>query len=264
MRLLSAGIISILLVALTISVCFAQTGSTERYKLGVEYAILGKFEKAKEEFQNALRIDPFFVPPRQSLLVAEDVIAQRIGSETAIHIFRATAYANKKQWDNAIDECSKVIETNPKYAEIYILRGGINSEKNNNDQSIKDYTKALEISPKNAMAYFNRGNVYSSEGQYDQAITDYTKALAINPKDFSSYGNRGAAYRHKDNFNQAVIDYNKALEINPNLVTVHYNLGFIYMVKLGDKQKGCYHWKRACELGECRNYERAKSAGYCK
>jgi len=251
-------------IALSLSVCFAQSGGTQSYNVGVEYGVQGKFDKAKEQFQNALRIDPSFGPPKQSLVIADDAITQQIRSQTAIHLFRATADANKKQWDSAIDECNKAIETNSNYSEAYNLRASIHKQRNNDAEAIKNYDKALDLNPKNAAAYFNRGNVYSGKGHYDQAIADYTKVLEINPKDYEAYGNRGAAYRHKDNFNQAVTDYNKALEINPNLMTVHYNLGYIYMVKLGDKQKGCYHWKRACELGECRNYDKAKSAGYCK
>jgi hypothetical protein len=36
------------------------------------------------------------------------------------------------------------------------------------------------------------------------------------------------------------------------------------MVKKENKTNACYDWKRACELGMCKNYETAKEKGYCK
>jgi hypothetical protein len=35
-------------------------------------------------------------------------------------------------------------------------------------------------------------------------------------------------------------------------------------VKLGDKERGCSDWIRACELGDCSNYNIAKRNGDCR
>jgi len=132
----------------------------ENYDKGVEYAVQGKFPRAKEEFEKALRVDPFYGPADYSLKTIKDVIEQKINRETAIHSFKGAFYANKDQYDKAI----------------------------------REYTKAIEINPKFADAYNNRGNAYGEKGQYDQAIRDYTKAIEVNPKYAEAYDNRGFTY----------------------------------------------------------------------
>jgi hypothetical protein len=39
--------------------------------------------------------------------------------------------------------------------------------------------------------------------------------------------------------------------------------GYLYFLKLRNQVKGCADWKKACELGERRNYNLAKLTGLC-
>ena len=160
LRRISFSILMILF--LTVGVTYAQSLAEESYDKGVEYAVQGEFQKAKEEFEKALQVGPSFDPAEYSLKIIKDVIEQKIKREAAIHLFKGTSYANK--------------------------------------------------------------------GEYDQAISDYTNALEINPKLTSTYNSRG----------------------------------FLYFVLLGNKVKGCADWKKACELGNCRNYNAAKRRGDCE
>jgi len=73
----------------------------------------------------------------------------------------------------------------------------------------------------------------------------------------------GFAYHIKGQYDQAISDYTKAIEINPKDAIAYYNRGNTYIVNLGNKVKGCADWKKACELGECRNYNLAKQYGDC-
>jgi tetratricopeptide (TPR) repeat protein len=61
----------------------------------------------------------------------------------------------------------------------------------------------------------------------------------------------------------AINEFNNAIKLNPNYAEAYDNRGFTYFVKLGNKVKGCADLKKACELGECRNYNLAKQKGYC-
>ena len=105
--------------------------------------------------------------------------------------------------------------------------------------------------------------VDKGKGQADRAIADYTQALVINPRLALAYTNRGLAYHDKGQYDQALADYEEALAINPSDAEAYTNRGFVYMVNLGNKTKACADWKRACELGECRNYNLAKVRGLC-
>ena len=188
------GLIFILFF-LVLGVTYAQSSAEECYDKGVEYAVQGEFPEAKEEFEKALKVDPFYKPAERNLETIKDVIEQKIKRETAIHLIKGVSYANKYQYDRAIS----------------------------------DYTKALEINPEYAKTYNNRGLVYVNKGQYDQAISDFTNAIEINPKFDEAYNNRG----------------------------------FTYFVNLENKVKGCADFKKACELGNCKNYNMVKQSGDC-
>jgi tetratricopeptide (TPR) repeat protein len=231
MKGLSKIFLSILigLFFLISGIACTQRPAKESYSKGVEHAIQGKFRKAKEEFEEALKIDPFYNPAKHSLEIIKDVIEQKIKTETAIHLFKGVSSANKGENDLAIAYYNMAIVNNPKYAEAYINRGIAYHHKGQNDLAILDYNKAIEINPNYAEAYYNRGVVYDNKGQYDLAIRDYNKAIEINQKDAEAYINRG----------------------------------FVYLLESGDTVKGCADLKKACELGMCGKYNLAKQKGYC-
>jgi tetratricopeptide (TPR) repeat protein len=286
-----------MVIFLTADVTYAQSSAEESYNKGVEYAVQGKFPKAKEEFEKALMVDPLCEPANFYLKVIKDINDKKIKRESAVHFFKGVSNTTKGQYDQAISDYTRAIEINPKFAEAYNERGVVYDDKDQFDLAISDYTKAIEINPKFAVAYNNRGGVYDGIGQYDQAISDYTKAIEINPKLAEVYNNRAFAYYTKNQYNQAIRDYikaieispkfalaynnlglayyekgqydqamrkyTKAIEINPKFALAYNNRGFLYFVKLGNKSKGCADFKKACELGECGNYNLAKQKGYC-
>ena len=116
------------------------------------------------------------------------------------------------------------------------------------DKAISDYTKAIETDPKFAVAYYSRGMAYRQKGQYDQAISDYTKAIETDPKLAMAYNNRGIAYEHKGQYDQAMADCTKAIEIDPKLAVAYYNRGRIFYYFKKEYDKSWEDVKRAQNL----------------
>ncbi len=264
MKVLREMCLSVLIAVFLISgATSAQNPAEESYDKGLEHAIQGKFRKAKEEFEKALKIDPFYSPAEYNLETIKDVIEQKIKTEAAIHLFKGAFYDDKGQYGLAISEYTRAIEINPKYAKAYNNRGINFFYKGQYGQAISEYTKAIEINPKYAKAYNNRGIAYANKGQYDLAISEYTKAIEINPKFTDAYFNRGGVFANIGKYDQSISDYTKAIEINPKYAKAYNNRGGVYFVELENKVKGCADWQKACELGECGNYNLAKQNGDC-
>ena len=299
MKAFSEMCLSILIVLfLTSGGLYAQGSAKASYNKGLEHAVHSEFKKAKAEFDNALKLDPFSSAVVLGLETIEDTLEKKIKAQSAIELFKGVSNENKGQYGQAIKDYNKAIEIDPAFAQAYSSRGVIYYSMDQYDQAISDYNKAIEINPNHAVFYSNRGLAYEKKGQYDQAISDYNKAIEINPKYPVSYSNRGLAYWMKGQYDRAISDYDKAIEMNPKDADVYYNRGlandrkgrfdeaisdyseaieinpayadaynnrgFIYLVKSGDMVKGCADWKKACELGLCNNYNYAKKKGDCQ
>lgn len=65
-------------------------------------------------------------------------------------------------------------------------------------QAIEDCNKAIELDPKDAVAYSIRGCAYKNKGNFDRAIEDYDKAIDLDPKYDVARDNRVNAYHAKD------------------------------------------------------------------
>lgn len=224
------GSLVLMVLFLTVIVCYAQDPAEESLIMGVECASQGKFEEAKEYFEEALKIDPFYSSVKLGLRAIEDVLTEKVDRSAAIHLFKAVACLNEGQWNDAMTEIAKAIEMNPGYAAAYNSRGGAYALIGLHEQSLSDFNKALEINPRYAEAYINRGWSFRLKGLYkeaisdfDRAISDYIKAIEINPRYAEAYNNRGAAYAAKGQYGQAISDFDKAIEINSRLARAYYN-----------------------------------------
>ncbi|MCL2711331.1 MAG: tetratricopeptide repeat protein, partial [Planctomycetaceae bacterium] len=103
---------------------------------------------------------------------------------SALHLaYRGYAYILKKEYEQAVTECTEALRQDDSVKEAYHYRGWAYNNLKKFDDSIADYNKAIECDPKYAAAYYNRGNTYNKKGDYDRAIDDYNKALAIDPND---------------------------------------------------------------------------------
>ena len=232
MRVLGKIGVSVLIALfVAVGLSYGQSVAKQILTKGVDYAVQGKFEEAKEEFERALKAAPFLKAARDGLKVIEDVTERKIERKTAIHLFKGAAYVLKEQWDEGIAEYNKALELNPGFAIAHRTRGFAYCGKGQYNQAISDFTKAIEINPRYADAYFYRGFAYCDKGQYDQAISDFTKAIEINPRYADAYFYRGFAHCGKGQYDQAISDYSKAIDLNPRHAVAYTNRAVAYYYK---------------------------------
>ena len=159
---------------------------------GVSFSELGRYERAIEDFNRALEINPRYALAYNN---------------------RGAAYAKKGDLDRAISDFNRAIEINPGYADAYVNRGLAYYNKGDLDRAIFDFNRALEINPRDVEAYVNRGAAYADKGDLDGAISDFNRAIEINPGYALAYNNRGLAYYYKGDLEKACLDAKRACEL---------------------------------------------------
>ena len=102
--------------------------------------------------------------------------------EAAIHNNRANTYAEKGDYDRAIEGYTEAIQLNPDYVYAYYNRGSVYREKEDYDRAIEDFTTAIDLKPDLVEAYYNRGVAYYERREFAQSIEDYSKTIDLKPE----------------------------------------------------------------------------------
>ncbi len=105
-------------------------------------------------------------------------------------------------------------------AEIYANRARAYLEKGDYEQALANYNKAVESAPRAGLYRISRGLAYWNHGDYDLALADFNKAVEILPGNPSYYHIRSLAYWKKGDFDKAIADCTKAIEIDPRDATI--------------------------------------------
>jgi serine/threonine protein kinase/tetratricopeptide (TPR) repeat protein len=139
-------------------------------------------------------------------------------SLAAVHNGRGWGAFGKREYDTAIEEFTKAIESRPLFALAYNNRGLVWAAKGNHDLAIQDYSEAIRLDPQFAEMYRNRGSAWQAKGEMDKALSDYSKAVRLDPQSAAGYNHRAwlhatAAETRLRDGRQAIVDATKACEL---------------------------------------------------
>ena len=82
MGLIRTGVLILLVLSLTVDFGFGQKAAKQFMINGMEYGAQGNFNEAKEEFEKALKVNPYDGSAKRVLKVIEDALDQKIKSKT--------------------------------------------------------------------------------------------------------------------------------------------------------------------------------------
>jgi len=107
-----------------------------------------------------------------------------------IHIWSARThrhygivYADRQEFQDAIEEYGRAIAINPALRRAYLERGILFwREMNQPRRAISDLTAALELAPGWPEALFCRGLAYAAAGEYPPAISDLSDYVGTNDR----------------------------------------------------------------------------------
>jgi PQQ-dependent catabolism-associated CXXCW motif protein len=199
---------------------------------------------------------------------------------------RGVDYAEKGQYDNAIDDFTKAIKLAPNNANAYLQRAQASASKEDYGQAISDFTKAAALDPTKsagvqailrnreyAAGYNTLGMAYYSNKDYDHAISDFDQAIKFDPNNATYHYSRGMAYYSNKDYDHAISDYDQAIKFDPNNATYHYNRGMAYYsnkdydhaisdydqaIKF-DPNNATYHHNRGMAYHRSKDYDHALS-----
>ena len=150
-------LIALTLTILTITGCGLGVSKYDDAVLdGVSNLNTGKTEKALEDFNRAIEIDP---------------------KKAAGYLGRANALNIMGRYQEAIEDYDRTLDINPKLANAYINRGSAYSHLGETEKAIADYEKGLELDPKvdNKPGFIKR--LFSNAPNTDKGIRRHLEYL---------------------------------------------------------------------------------------
>jgi tetratricopeptide (TPR) repeat protein len=121
------------------------------FERGMLWGTRGDDEKAIEDYDRVVRIDPDFA---------------------AAYYNRGKACVRRGDYDKAITDFSQCVRLSPNDADNYHSRARVWAAKGDHDKAIEDYNRVIQIDPDDITAYHDRALAWLEKGDYDKAIED--------------------------------------------------------------------------------------------
>lgn len=161
------------------------------YHHAVMYDSLKNYVEAEKEYKNSKYYDSKYMPSYAGLMLVQVKL-------------------------NKINDAMTISETaitkDPNFIDVYRARAYVYVAKKDYQNALNDITKVILTQP-TIQNYKFRGTVYSKMGQHQNASNDYSEVIKLNAKDVDAYLNRAATYEAVSNYKLAIADYNTVAKL---------------------------------------------------
>jgi len=171
------------------------------------------------------------------------IASGRVNGETLARYYnnRGVAFANKQDYDRAIDDYDHAIKTNSRFTTAYHNRGRAFHQKGDEKRALDDYNRTLALDPKFTSVYLDRARAYRALHDYDNAIQDTDAAVRLDPKLAAGYFLRALIYGDKNDYDRKLADLNQAVNLDPSAGSYYLERGFVFDKKgFSDRAVGDY------------------------
>ena len=165
-----------------------------RIDLGIFYFQLQEYEKAKQLFEEVLKIDP---------------------NNALAHYDLGKALIVQGDKDKGITECEKSLELGFDDINVYRTLSVEYFNKRELKKALKMYENIKRLEPKDDMAYYACGIIYMGLKNGWKAREEFKKAVEINPNNTEAHYELGWLYTDYD-VEYAKKELQKVLELDPN------------------------------------------------
>lgn len=161
------------------------------YNHAVMQDSLKNLVEAEKYYRNAKLTDPKFIPAYIALALTDiklnklddamkvcDEGIAKDNTNMEIYYTKSLVHAANKDFQNAINEITKVILTKPS-VNAYMLRASFYTTLGQHHNAINDYSEVLKLDDKNVIAYLNRANANEQIQNYKKALSDYNSVASL-------------------------------------------------------------------------------------
>lgn len=181
------------------------------YNLGLALQAEGDLDGAIQNFQDAIRINPFLADSHNNLGAALQV---------------------KGYLASAIQEYQTALRINPDYINAHVNLGAVLQIQGDLDGAIREYQQALLIAPSDVDAQYDLGVALQAKGDLNTAIQTYRDVLRKKPNHMKAYCNLGIVLAMQGDLDGAIVSFQEALKISPTDSVAEQNLGLALSRKM--------------------------------
>ena len=131
--------------------------------------------------------------------------------------YRGRAYVSKGRMDKAIDDFTRALSIDHRYARAYCGRGIAFMRKGLVDIALEDFSKAIALNPQYVEPRWRRGQAYLDTGSNDRAVRDALRAIQLSPQQPIAFGILGSAFLARRAYRKATVYLDEAIRIDPAL-----------------------------------------------
>jgi Flp pilus assembly protein TadD len=147
--------------------------------LGIALADAGRPADAREQYQEALRINPADPDANYNLGIA---------------------LAGQARYKEAAEYFRRSLKSRPNYPKALDNLGNALARLGHTDQAVEYYRKSLELDAGNAKAHNNLASALSEQGKLDEAVSEFRQALKLKPDFKEAHANLSVALFYKGDY----------------------------------------------------------------
>jgi tetratricopeptide (TPR) repeat protein len=230
---------------------------------GICYERLEQLPQALADFDRAIAIQPnqpVFHHARgrtrqklgdlQGALADFNITLER-KPQAAVYDDRAEVHRCLGNHLEALQDCDRAIELNPRSIETYFRRGLTYTELGDLDLALTNYSMTIDLEPHHLKAWIQRSWIYFRKKDYARAKLDCQAVNAFDGSCFWAHYLLGLVNSLSGLKHNALKSFSKAIEISSNYISAHYHRGIIYH-EMGDIPKAMADFEQARSIQDLR------------